>query len=116
MRVRALVFLFFPALFFVLGWALVPTRISYGAGSIRCGTAMRPDQELGQDCYVVADQRIRHSLAGTVILALAGIPILVNKRIRDSDRREIADSAAGVALVLLTVLGIFLLTFAYGLD
>ena len=31
------------ATLFVAGFVFIPTRVSFGAGSIRCGTALRPD-------------------------------------------------------------------------
>ena len=67
---------------FLFGVAVVPTHVSFGAGSLRCGTVVRPDRsELGAVCYRAAANQLRATLALTAVLtALACIPFVVEWR------------------------------------
>ena len=67
---------------FLFGVAVVPTHVSFGGGSLRCGTVVRPDRsELGAVCDRAAANQLRAALVLTGILtALACIPFLVEWR------------------------------------
>lgn len=67
---------------FLFGVAIVPTHVSFGAGSLRCGTVVRPDRsELGAVCDRAAANQLRATLVLTAILtALASIPFVVEWR------------------------------------
>jgi hypothetical protein len=64
---------------FLVGVAVVPTHVSFGGGSLRCGTVARPDRsELGAVCERAAANQLRAALILTAILtALACIPFVV---------------------------------------
>jgi hypothetical protein len=67
---------------FLFGVAVVPTHVSFGGGSLRCGTVVRPDRsELGAVCDRAATNQLRAALVLTAILtALACIPFVVEWR------------------------------------
>jgi hypothetical protein len=67
---------------FLFGVAVVPTHVSFGGGSLRCGTVVRPDRsELGAVCDRAAANQLRAALVLTAILTgLAGIPFVVEWR------------------------------------
>jgi hypothetical protein len=67
---------------FLFGVAVVPTHVSFGAGSLRCGTVVRPDRsELGAVCDRATTNQLRATLALTAVLtALACIPFVVEWR------------------------------------
>lgn len=64
---------------FLFGVAVVPTHVSFGAGSLRCGTVVRSDRsELGAVCDRAAANQLRATLVLTAVLtALACIPFVV---------------------------------------
>ena len=74
---------------FLFGVAVVPTHVSFGAGSLRCGTVARPDRsELGAVCDRAAANQLRATLALTAVLtALACIPFVVEWRRPARDSR-----------------------------
>ena len=67
---------------FLFGVAVVPTHVSFGGGSLRCGTVVRPDRsELGAVCDRAAANQLRAALVLIGILtALACIPLVVEWR------------------------------------
>ena len=67
---------------FLFGVAVVPTHVSFGAGSLRCGTVVRPDRsELGAVCDRAAANQLRAVLVlAGILTALACIPFVVEWR------------------------------------
>ncbi|MDP1806735.1 MAG: hypothetical protein Q8K72_16270 [Acidimicrobiales bacterium] len=67
---------------FLFGVAVVPTHVSFGGGSLRCGTVVRPARsELGAVCDRAGANQLRAALVLTAILtALACIPFAVERR------------------------------------
>lgn len=67
---------------FLFGVAVVPTHVSFGGGSLRCGTVVRPGLSgLGAVCDRAAANQLRAALVLTAILtALACIPLVVEWR------------------------------------
>lgn len=67
---------------FLLAVAVVPTHVSFGAGSLRCGTVVHPDRsELGAVCDRAAANQLRAAIALTAVLAaLACVPLVVEWR------------------------------------
>ena len=65
------------------GLALVPIRLSLGAGSIGCGTVLRPDRagELSAACHTVVGDHLRATLTvGGVLVVLALAPVVAGRR------------------------------------
>jgi hypothetical protein len=83
------------AAFLLAAVALIPTRVSFGAGSLQCGAALdtrgwdqergdAADREFAQACSEAARQRLRDApVAAGIIAAVALLPLalfgLVNK-------------------------------------
>jgi hypothetical protein len=57
---------------FVAGYALIPTRTSGGAGSLRCGTAFRPEteSEIADECPAIGRARLEDTAIATAVFAL----------------------------------------------
>ena len=70
------------ATLFVTGFVLIPTRVSFGAGSIRCGTALHPDRvsEFGDVCPHVGRERLEDTVVVTAVFALAAARRLRRRR------------------------------------
>ncbi len=67
----------------VIGTTVVPTHVTFGAGSVRCGTVLRPDRdsEIAPFCGPAGANHLRAALAvGTVLALLALVPVLVHWR------------------------------------
>jgi hypothetical protein len=91
---------------FLLGVAVVPTHVSFGAGSLRCGTVVHPDRsELGAVCVRAAANQLRAAVVLTAILtALACVPLVVEWR--RPDRYSGLWVAWGAIMVLVAVIGV----------
>jgi len=67
----------------VIGTTVVPTHVTFGAGSVRCGTVLRPDRdsEIAQFCGPAGANHLRAALVvGAVLAVLALVPVLVHWR------------------------------------
>lgn len=67
----------------ILGTTVVPTHVTFGAGSLRCGTVLRPERgsELASFCGPAGAHHLRAALiVGTFLTALAIVPVLVQWR------------------------------------
>jgi hypothetical protein len=66
---------------FVAATVLIPVRVTFGAGSLRCGTVLHPDtaSEIGDVCPEVTDDRLREAwptsalFAGFTALSFVGL-------------------------------------------
>ena len=86
----------------VLGVALIPTHVSFGAGSVRCGTVWHPDRvsEFARFCGKAGAQQLRASLgAGALLGGLGFVPLLVWRLPR---RQRRATSALWVVVFIVT--------------
>ena len=100
-RVARLSFLGFvlAGALFVVGYGFLPTRVTFGAGSIRCGTAFRPDTqaEISEVCPEIGRARLDDTFIATAIFAfVAAAPIPFQQWI---DRRPAARSVVTVFMV-----------------
>jgi hypothetical protein len=98
-------------LWFVAATMLIPTRVTLGAGSLRCGTVVAPDtgSEVGRYCGDVTAQRLREAWWTTAVLAVAAAAPLAF--IRSSQRSRVARSAVTALVVTVWLLGIPLMLF-----
>lgn len=59
-------------LWFIAATVLVPTRVTFGAGSLRCGTVVAPaNSEIGRFCPEVTGKRLREAWWTTGVLVVA---------------------------------------------
>lgn len=67
----------------VMGTMVVPTHVTLGGGSMRCGTVIRPDRdsEIAPLCGPAGAHQLRVTLAlGAFLAALAVVPVVVQRR------------------------------------
>jgi len=67
----------------VVGITVVPTHVTFGAGSLRCGTVVRPDRnsEIAPLCGAAGANHLRAALAvGAFLAVLALLPVVVQWR------------------------------------
>jgi hypothetical protein len=67
----------------VVGTTVVPTHVSLGAGSLRCGTVLHPDRdsEIAPLCGPAGANHLRATMAvGAFLAALAVVPVVVQRR------------------------------------
>ncbi|MGH8992984.1 MAG: hypothetical protein ACRDZ7_15865 [Acidimicrobiia bacterium] len=107
-RTAFLVGLIAAALWFVSATVLIPVRVSFDAGSLRCGTVLHPDQqsEIARVCPSVTAERLSETWPTTAIFGVATAALFVAGRLAWQRRR-------GVMKVLLAggaVLGWFVIT------
>lgn len=107
--------------FLVAGWALIPTRISYGAGSVRCGTALNPDteSEMGPtDCVRVAEMRVQDTARASGVLAGLGVLWSLTARLLRRRERLLVGThiVLASAFVVTLTLSTYWITGAYALD
>lgn len=101
------------ALTLVVGTTLVPTHVSLGAGSLRCGTVLHPDQEgeIADVCGATGAHHLRAALAVAAIVAgLAVLPLGIRPfRQRMGSWRFCA--AWGAVLICVALIGVLSLGF-----
>lgn len=88
------------------GLAAVPTRLALGAGSIGCGTVLRPDRsDLSAACEpVLADHRRANLAVGAVLAVLTLVPLVMGRRYPRAAAK--AWAAWGVFFVAVAVAGV----------
>lgn len=91
---------------------LLPIRITYGAGSVRCGVLV---QAYGQaDCRPAAGKRVRETLAVTaVLLVLAVTPIIAARFVRRRWARRLVGVLLALGWVVVLPLALLVLTGAH---
>jgi hypothetical protein len=104
--------------FFLTAAVMIPTRVSFGAGSLQCGTASEAagwDPESVQACSEAGRQRLRDaSVAAGIIAAVALLPLALSRLV--DKYRAVRLLVTGILLVywLLTVpLMLYWMTGAY---
>jgi hypothetical protein len=68
----------------LLGTTVIPTHVTLGGGSLRCGTVLHPDRmtEIAPLCGRAASNQLRAVLViGAILSALALIPVAVGWRL-----------------------------------
>lgn len=101
-----LIGLVLAATFLVLGWAVINTRVSFGAGSLPCGTALDPvaTSAAGSECVQAGRERMRETaVIGAVLIGAALLPLAFHRLIR---RRPAARLVMAGALVAFWVIGL----------
>lgn len=66
----------------VLGTTVVPTHVTFGAGSLRCGTVFRPDRnsEIAPLCGPAGANQLRQTLfLGAALVVLAFPPLILGR-------------------------------------
>ena len=84
------------------GVAVVPTRLALGAGSIGCGTVLRPDRtgDLAAACDPIVADHLRATLTvGALLAVLACVPVVAGRRYQ----RPAARAWAAWAVVFVAV-------------
>ena len=76
--------------FFVASFAVIPIRVSFGAGSVRCGTALHPDRDgevsrFARACPEAGHERLREATVGAGVLLATGLLPLAPRRLNRSD-------------------------------
>jgi len=67
----------------VIGTTVIPTHVTLGAGSLRCGTVLRPDRnsEVAPLCGPTGANHLRVALAvGATLAVIALVPVVVEWR------------------------------------
>ena len=105
------------AFLFIAGYALIPTRVTGGGGSLRCGTSLHPDtkSEIRHACPAVGRQRLEDTAIATAIFALVPATLIpVHLLI---EKRPVLRSLVTVLMVAFWVFGgaltLYYLTGAY---
>lgn len=91
----------------VVGTTIVPTHVSFGAGSLRCGTVLHPDSssEIALLCGPAGAHHLRAALiAGGILAVIALVPLAVAWK-RPGQRRALWAGWA-VVLVVTTVIAV----------
>lgn len=66
----------------ILGTTVVPTHVTFGAGSLRCGTVFRPDRnsEIAPVCGPAGANQLRQTLfLGAALVMLALLPLILGR-------------------------------------
>ncbi|MFN2506202.1 MAG: hypothetical protein ABR540_18645 [Acidimicrobiales bacterium] len=91
----------------VVGTMIIPTHVTFGAGSLRCGTVLRPERnsEVAPLCDRVAQNHLRAVLViGAVLAAIALAPLVVASR---RPGRHVALAVGwAVTMVLATIVAV----------
>ena len=105
------------AALFVAGYAFIPTRVTFGAGSFRCGTSLNPDahSEIGNVCPPIGRERLEDTAIATAIFALVPATLIPFHRwIEDRPALRLFITVVVVAFWLLGgALTLYALTGAY---
>jgi hypothetical protein len=106
------------AVFFITATVMIPTRLSFGAGSLGCGTALDADgwdQESVQACSEAGRQRLRDaSVAAGIIAAVALLPLALHRLVNKYRAARVLLTGVLVVYWLLTVpLMLYWMTAAY---
>jgi len=91
----------------VIGTTIVPTHVTFGAGSLRCGTVLRPDRdsEIAPVCGPAGANHLRATLVrGGILVVIAIVPIVFEWR-RPGEHRDLWVGWA-VVLVVVTVIAV----------
>jgi hypothetical protein len=91
----------------VVGTTVVPTHVTLGAGSLRCGTVLHPDRdsEIAPLCGPAGANNLRAALAvGTFLAALAIVPLVVQWR--RPGQHPALWAAWGVVMLIVAVVGV----------
>ena len=94
----------------VVGTAVIPTHVTFGAGALRCGTVLRPDRnsEIAPICSPAGANHLRAALAvGAFLAVLAIFPVGV-QWIRPG-RHAALWAAWGVIMLIAAVVGVAVL-------
>ncbi|MDQ4144384.1 MAG: hypothetical protein M3198_11690 [Actinomycetota bacterium] len=107
--------------FFIAASVLIPTRITYGAGSLRCGTALNPETEAEMgptDCVRVGDMRVNDAARASALLAGLGVVWSLAARLLAGREKLLvtAHFLLGSAFVVTLGLSAYWITGAYALD
>jgi len=89
----------------VVGTTMVPTHVTFGAGSLRCGTVLHPDSssEIALLCGPAGAHHLRAALiVGGILAVIAFVPLVVEWR-RPGQHRGLW---AGWAMVLAVATGV----------
>ena len=121
MRTQLVTYLVVAAAFFIVGWMWIPTRVTYGAGSLRCGTALNPttDTEIGPtDCVQVASMRIADLVQASLVLAAIGIVgVSLSSAFAQGGIVSVSVQITFIIIYVLALgLALFWITGAYSVD
>jgi hypothetical protein len=100
------------AVWFVATTVLIPVRVTFGGGSLRCGTVLHPDtdSEVARVCPAVTGERLDLVWLTAAIFAAATSLSSAGGRIASRKRGVVATALAGVVvLVWLMIAGSLLL-------
>lgn len=79
-RLPALFLLAATATILLAGLAVVPVHVTAGAGSLRCGTILRPDTtEMGEWCARARWPHVLATIGLAVLLALLALVLLIRR-------------------------------------
>jgi hypothetical protein len=117
-RVLGLIGVLSAVVWFVSATAVIPVRVTRGAGSLRCGTVLKPDtaSEIGDLCPRVTHERLRDTWPATATFTVVTVLAVVGGRSLLRRHRIIAAAASsivGFAWLLATALLLFWMTHAY---
>ena len=96
------------ALAVVVGTTVVPTHVSLGAGSLRCGTVWHPDRgseiaRLARLCERAGAEHLRASLGVGGFLAALGLVPLLFGRLRSAGARRMVCALWAISFVVATL-------------
>jgi len=105
-------------IFFALGWAVIPTRVTFGAGSLRCGTSFNPSHGLdaeGDVCAQAGRERLRKTAGIAAVLAVVALSPLALLGWLESHRwlRWLVTSSMVAVWIIAIPFGILIITAAY---
>jgi hypothetical protein len=105
------------AALFVAGYAFIPTRVTFGAGSLRCGTSLHPEDmsEIAEVCPAVGRERLEETTIATAMFAFVAAALTPFHR--QIDERRAFRWAVTAVVVTFWLLGglltLYALTRAY---
>lgn len=114
MKLRGVLAAGVPILFLLAALVWIPTRITYSAGSLRCGTALNPNED--RDCELVAQLRIQDAFKATATLGLIGAAWVATYWIFRRKEWLALDLAFAVVMFLVLLVSIGWMTGAYSVD
>lgn len=100
------------AALFVAGYVFIPTRVTFGAGSLRCGTSLHPeaDSEIADVCPAIGRERLEDTALATAIFAL--VPAMLIPFHHRIEERPVLRSSVTVVVLTFWVLGGALILYA----
>jgi hypothetical protein len=112
----ALVGLYAAAVWFVAATVFIPVRVTFGAGSVRCGTVLHPDRvsEVANVCPTVTHYRLGDAWPTSVIFGGVASLLFIGGRRAMREQGVVAAALACVKVLVSLMAGAALVMWITG--